>query len=216
MVENQLMLNRSDMSKMRVLQDERYLKFMMKMGPTMVSFQKWKSSMMVAKRKRATFSSVVSVSDEAFCIFAIENSWVRWLTKEEMLDKEDTNYSWEFTAEEKLQIAEVMKRRDTKPNDHIWRKKQQVKNKYSGDVRKKHDGIQGTRGWTNEGIQRYNDLRRLVAEDRKVNGDAFDQEIDEHIENMLDNNKSRKRKVGLITEESNDIIEDDELEVLAV
>ena len=137
LVEHGLMLNRSDIMKLRDVGGEQYLKFMMKMGPAMVSHQKWKSSMLVPSGKKHYFSSVVTVSDEAFCIFAIENSWVRWMTKEDMIDKEDPDYSWEFTAEEVEEKENVIAKREERPGDRVWRKRQLVANKYSREERKK-------------------------------------------------------------------------------
>ena len=131
------MLNRSDIMKLRNQDGELYVKFMGKMGPAMISYQKWKSSMMVPREKRMNFSSIVTVSDEAFCIFAIENSWVRWMTKEDMIDKEDPYYSWEFTDEEQVEASIVLMRREERAGDRVWRKRQLVANKYSGEVRKK-------------------------------------------------------------------------------
>ena len=66
-------------------------------------------------------------------------------------------------------------------------------NKYSGDERKKNVGVQGIRGWTNEGIQRYNQLRLLIATDRVERGDAFDQEMNDFIEELLSSKEKRKR-----------------------
>jgi len=142
LVEHGLMINRTDILKLRDLEDGGYVKFMMKMGPGMVSHQKWKSSMFVATGKRHNFSSVVSVSDEAFCIFAIENSWVRWMTKEDLIEKEKEDYSWEFTTEEEKAKSDVLVRRNEKPADQIWSKRQLAPNKYSGEVRRKNDGVQ--------------------------------------------------------------------------
>ena len=88
-------------------------------------------------------------------------------------------------------------------------------NKYSGEVRKKNDGVQGTRGWTNEGIQRYNQLRRLIATDKEERGDAFDPEMNDLIDELLTSKKKRKR-VSLDQELTNDTSEEDDLEVLAV
>ncbi len=89
-------------------------------------------------------------------------------------------------------------------------------NKYSGEVRrKKDDSVQGMRGWKNEGIQRYNQLRRLVAADREERGDAFDHEMNDFIEELLTSKKKSKR-VSLPPELNNDTSEEDDLEVLAV
>jgi hypothetical protein len=209
------MLNRSDILRLRDSIGDVYVKFMVKMGPAMISHQKWKSSMMVPRGRRHNFSDIVTVSDEAFCIFAIENSWVRWLTKENLIDKEREDYSWEFTEEEMLEKEAIVVRRYLKAGDHVWRKKQLVANKYSGEVRKGNDGVQGVRGWTNNGIQRYNEIRHLVAEDRKERNDIFDQEMDDHLEDLLAVCKSKRRRLDLnVPQISNETNEDDELEKL--
>ena len=108
LVEHGLMINRTDILKLRDLEDGGYVKFMMKMGPGMVSHQKWKSSLLVASGKRQYFSSVLTVSDEAFCIFVIENSWVRWMTREDLIEKEKVNYGWEFTTEGEKAKSDVL------------------------------------------------------------------------------------------------------------
>ena len=41
-----------------------------------------------------------------------------------------------------------------------------VPNLYSGDKRRKGDGIQGRSGWSTEGIKKYNDLFNQVKQDR--------------------------------------------------
>ena len=71
------------------------------------------------------------------------------------------------------------------------------------------------RGWTNEGIKRNNKLRRLIVTDREERGDAFDQEMNDFIEDLLTSKKKRER-VSLPPELNNDTSEEDDLEVLAV
>jgi hypothetical protein len=75
--------------------------------------------------------------------------------------------------------------------------------------------VQGVRGWTNNGIQRYNEIRHLVAEDRKERNDIFDQEMDDHLEELLAVCKSKRRRLDLnVPQISNETNEDDELEKL--
>ena len=93
-----------------------------------------------------------------------------------------------------------------------------VANKYSGEVRKNNnDGVQGVHGWTNDGIKRYNQIQHLVTEDRKECGGAFDQQMDDHVEELLTVSKHKRRRVDVVVPLiSNETNEDEELEVLAV
>ena len=98
-------------------------------------------------KKRQKVCEMSSPSDEAMALLLLENSEARWSTEFELL------------------------KTTTKVQDSLL-----PKAKYTGSGKnKKLPGItKRYGGWNNDGIERFNELFKLVKEDRKRNGKWFD------------------------------------------
>ena len=103
-----------------------------------------------AKTSNATkVSSILTVSDEAFVLLILENNWNRWM---DLNKKSDNKYVPTKRGCETPIVTDV------KPMyTNI--------NRIAGN-----DEI--NRGWSEEGIQRFNTLCGMVKEDREENEDA--------------------------------------------
>ena len=89
---------------------------------------------------------ICTVSDEAFALLLLENSYDRW--------------------------KDIFEKRGGIPQQHRGEKKRQcdsdIAPKYTnGGIRYSSTVQHKTKGWTKEGIQRYNELFQLVGEDRE-------------------------------------------------
>jgi hypothetical protein len=100
---------------------------------------------------------VFSPSDETFLLLVIENYYLRWV---EIFDK---------SQEEEMQY---------RANTREWQFKSDVKTKYTeGGIRFSEDTAEQktglSKGWSEEGIKRYNELFGGVVRDRKSKPKPF-------------------------------------------
>ena len=113
-------------------------------------------------------SSILTVSDEAFVLLILENNWDRWM---DLNKKSDNKY--------------VPSKRGSE-------------NPIVSDVKPMYTNINGragsnevNRGWSKEGIKRFNVLCGMVKEDREENEDG-DKELLEQMKPLI-KTQSRKR-----------------------
>lgn len=108
----------------------------------------WRSKQtkeLISKAKNVDGSVIVSKSDEAFGLLLLENYFEKWKQLAEKEAALKAGIAWE------------------EPELAVGRKKRKVPGRYT----KKGPGHCKFGGWSQEGIERYNQLRRLVKEDRE-------------------------------------------------
>lgn len=175
----------------------KYAEFMLVLIGSVIGKKRWENYMtsVAFGSTTETFSTFVTASDEAFVLFALENSWNKFMRDERVVDKKD----WEFTKEEDDTYRDYLQARTIV----VQGKKGRVliPNKYSGDVKKIVGGTrvgvktQGINGWTDEGKQRFNALLHDVKEDRRGYGKDFDAKMNALIKQLLENRGNKRRKV---------------------
>ena len=158
---------------------------------------------------------VATISDEAFALLLVENSYNRWI---------DIAEHFKFNRPPRTRVSFG----STNSKDYVCG----TKTKYtSGGIFFKKDGetqpnddtsfneaTEGVRkGWSNEGIRRYNELVDLVTKDR-VNHPSFFREYKENAikEARLNANKKRKCSYDVVpTVAKHELFTDDEEETIA-
>jgi len=99
-----------------------------------------------------------TASDEAFMLLLLENGWDRWI---DIYDnghnkpREEGSRKWRFVSAEPMLYTH-------------------------GGIRFSEDDSRASNGWTNAGIQRYNELFRFVKEDRARHPNVFTTWVTEH------------------------------------
>jgi hypothetical protein len=188
------MLKREDFLQMRSGNIEEYAAFLIELSSSVVTDVVWRNSLMIDSDKRMKYGERITPSDEAFILFVILNSWVKWTrpknsNQDMMVD--DINEDDKLVLaewEEKKTICSDKHGQDSEKCENVM-----MPNRYSGDKRRKADGIQGRNGWSTEGIKRYNDLFNKVKEDRRERGDLFDSVVGGLIDKHFDQRRSAKR-----------------------
>jgi hypothetical protein len=119
--------------------------------------------------------TLCTVSDEAFALLLLENSFDRW---------QDDIY--------RLQKGEVTPKRGQKRREF----ESDVPTRYTkgGIVYDKMVKNNDPKGWSADGILRYNELYAMVKEDRKTNRSFTTNWLVKKKENQLDAVQTRKRK----------------------
>jgi hypothetical protein len=105
-------------------------------------------------------SDLASPSDEAFALLLIDNSEARWLSEHEKKPEGE-----DVIEQDKLVLPKYT---SGGPKETRERKKGLTK-RYGG--------------WNEPGIIKFNELVRAVREDRLINGEWFDKQIQERIRN---------------------------------
>ena len=134
--------------------------------------------------KKYPLSTYVSLSDEAFALLLLENSELRWNSEIELKKN-----GKEITEESLLPT------------------------KYTGAGKSKQQKgfTRKFKGWTFDGIARYNSLRELIRADRKKNGEEFDNYMCDHFKITLEQSEVENDSMD-VTEyiaAKNDLFDDD-------
>ena len=119
-------------------------------------------------------STLCTVSDEAFALLLLENSWKRWVDIY------------------RLQKGEVTPKRGQKRREF----ESDVPTKYTkgGIIYDKTVKINDPKGWSAEGIQRFNELYDLVKIDRKAHKGFIKSWLAERRAKLLNGTQALKRK----------------------
>lgn len=140
-------------------------------------------------KKCTSVCQITTPSDEALALLLLENSEYRWTYEFEKKEKE-----------EEVQESDLPKPKYTSAG----------KNKEQRGLTKRYGG------WTEEGIQRFNQIMHMVREDRKANGRWFDEAITNRIKQKsvtvqeVQPNNYTKAANDLEDEEENDAEDEDE------
>ena len=139
---------------------------------------KWKTR----RHKEGTtrLSDIVTVSDEAFVLLTLENNWERWM---DMNNKAKNAY----TASTRGQSTAI--------DSNVMPKYTYI-NKRRTDVSISEKAPANWRGWSNEGILRFNDLCKSVKENRKE-FQTVDKDILAEIEPEENQQRPKKRRKTL-------------------
>ena len=103
------------------------------------------------------FSEVVSAPEEAFALLVFENNFERWIYQAEEQKKEQMNIHPESDSEE---IPDAL---------------------YQLKVKKRSDGVNTVGKWTDEGLERFNEILSLVLEVRKTRTDFEEALNDKYV-----------------------------------
>ena len=169
------------MEKTRLLQTREigvmddYSEVMIHLGPSMIPGREWE----MVKSGHNNFSDVVTSTDEAHALLVIENNWNR-LKFGQNLEGEDRKkcdkIKWISDEEMELFGAEVP--RYTR-----------------SEVGRPRNGRQGKTGWSQEGLDRFNELVNMVRQGRKMRGNVFDTRVTKRCRDLAEEKlKKRKRK----------------------
>jgi hypothetical protein len=150
-----------------------YCALMIHLAPSMVPGREWE----MVKGGYNTFSQIVTSTDEAHGLLVIENNWN--LLKfgdglEGEAQKRCEEMEW-ITKEEHAKYG-ITKPRYTRT-----------------DGGRPRNGRQGKTGWSQDGMDRFNELVDLVRKGRAIRGNAFNAKITKKCREMADE-KSRNRK----------------------
>ena len=99
-------------------------------------------------------SSVVTESEEAFAYLVLENNFERWIyqAEQKQMSEDDSTVTMN-TVEGQAEIPKAL---------------------YQKEVKKRKDNIDTVGKWTDEGLERFNELLLLVREKRQSRG-AFEE-----------------------------------------
>ena len=170
------MMHKSRMLRTResdVMED--YCALMIHIAPSMVPRREWD----MVKEGRDNFSDIVTSTDEAHALLVIENNWNRFKFGEglEGADLETCQATVWITEEEKSKYG-IGEPRYTRTE--------------GGRPR---NGRQGKTGWSQDGLDRFNNLVELVRKGRADAGHAFDEAVKKKCRDMAEDNlRKRKRK----------------------
>ena len=119
-------------------------------------------------------STLCTVSDEAFALLLLENSWKRWVDIY------------------RLQKGEVTPKRGQKRREF----ESDVPTKYTkgGIIYDKTVKNNDPKGWSAEGIERFNELYDMVKKDRKAHKGFIKRWLTERRARMLNGTQAHKRK----------------------
>jgi hypothetical protein len=170
------MMHKSRMLRTRdidVMED--YCKLMIHIAPSIVPHREWD----MVKEGRDNFSDIVTSTDEAHALLVIENNWNRFKFGEglEGSDRERCRDTVWISEEEQLKYG-LEEPRYTRT-----------------DGGRARNGRQGESGWSQDGLDRFNQLVGLVRKGRAATGHAFDAAVKKQCREMAkDNLGKRKRK----------------------
>jgi hypothetical protein len=130
-------------------------------------------------------SEVATPSDEALTLLLIENSIHRWTREFEV--------------------------REEKGDQHQIKEDELLPTKYtSAGYNKRQKGLtKRYKGWTQAGIQRFNEILDQVKEDRRMNGTEFDECFAAHLKSFLeeDNIETQENTYANWTKAKNDLFD---------
>ena len=135
---------------------------------------KWKKKRYEQNIKK--IADILTVSDEAFVLLALENNWERWV---DINNKAKNNYTASTQGTASID-SNVMPK-----YTHI--------NKKRTDLASKDPAPAVWRGWNNDGILRFNELCKAVKADRLSNAD-MDKTILSHIDPKETTQRPQKRR----------------------
>lgn len=124
---------------------------------------KWKAKR--CQKDNQGVADMVTISDEAFVLLALENNYERWL---DINNKSKNSYSTLKQGRSAFIDSDVMPK-------YTWINKKRT------DAASNEETTPNWRGWNNEGIMRFNELCKLIKEDRKKNA-KVDKEIFAELE----------------------------------
>jgi hypothetical protein len=176
------------MEKSRMLQTrgvgvmEDYCKLMIHLGPSIVPGREWE----MVKKGQNTFSDIVTSTDEAHALLVIENNWNRLkfgVNLEGGELQKCNNINW--MSEEETEEYGTEQPRYTRT-----------------DSGRPKNGRQGKTGWSQAGLNRFNQLVELVRNGRTIRDHVFNSEVTKQCRAMTEDKlRKRKRKRGRNQEE---------------
>ena len=132
--------------------------------------KKWNNAMMSNSSTR--LSDIMTVSDEAFVCLVLKNNWDRWLD----INNESNNKFAPSRRGSNNGITTPVIPKCTTINGHPSK-----------------EGAYGVRGWSDTGIERFNELCKLVKKDRKLNAKREDVIFQTVRSEMMKTRRSKKR-----------------------
>jgi hypothetical protein len=150
-----------------------YRELMIHLAPSMVPGREWE----LVKSGHNSFSEVVTSTDEAHALLVIENNWNRLKFGENLEGKDRDKckeIKWITEADTALFGCQMPRYTRT-------------------DGGRPRNGRQGKTGWSQCGLDRFNELVKVVREGRKTRGNIFDTEVKKRCRDMAEE-KLRKRK----------------------
>jgi hypothetical protein len=159
-----------------------YCELMIHLAPSMVPGREWE----MVKCGYNTFSHIVTSTDEAHALLVIENNWNLFKFGEGLIG-EDRQRCQEtiWITEEEIGLYGIETPRYTRTD--------------GGRLR---NGRQGKSGWSQDGLDRFNELVELVRKGRADRGNAFNAEVTKKCRDMAEDKlRKQKRKRGSSREE---------------
>ena len=177
MMEKSRMLQTREVSVM-----EDYCELMIHLGPSIVPAREWE----MVKSGQETFSEVVTSTDEAHALLVIENNWNRLqfgINLEGDEAERCNNIDW--ITEEDIDDYGTEMPRYTRT-----------------DSGRPKNGRQGKTGWSQDGLNRFNELVSLVRKGRQSREKVFNNVVKTKCREMKEAKlRNRKRKRGMRTQE---------------
>ncbi len=119
-------------------------------------------------------SKIITVSDEAFVYLVLENNWERWLD----INQKSQNRYIPSRRGSSVRITSDILPQYTNINGHP-----------------SNDGTNVVRGWSDDGIERFNELCQIIKNDRKTNSKIEDKIFQTIRSDMNATTKSKKRRI---------------------
>jgi hypothetical protein len=159
-----------------------YCELMIHLAPSMVPGREWDN----VKSGHCTFSTVVTSTDEAHALLVIENNWNR------------LNFGGNLKGEEKTRCEE--KQWISKEDTAMFGSDTPRYTKT--DSGRPRNGRQGKTGWSQDGLDRFNELVKLVRQGRDTSGSLFDTAVKDRCRDIKEDKlRKRKRRRGRNAEE---------------
>ena len=146
----------------------------------------WKQTIQNASNDQ----DMTTKSNEAFALLLLENQWDRWLDI--------------FTLNDGKMTSRRGQKRATSES--------KVMPKYTrgGITYAAGNREDGQKGWSKEGILRFNALYDLVSEDRKKNPEFIKKWLESERENMSDGKRRRKKDIPEMPAAKHELFSDEE------
>jgi hypothetical protein len=136
-------------------------------------------------------TELASVSDEALGLLIVDNCWASWSIRSEGRDEPEDVLVEALANDDPAGVSGKDWANFSKAQQLQARKSRARVILGLTKYTTKTSGTKGT-GWTEEGLNRFNELCTQVVEDRKMNGGTFDDYYMEHKKN----NKTGRRDRG--------------------
>lgn len=111
--------------------------------------KKWNHQVLYKRNEIKTIGNIVSITDEAFVLLILENNWERWI---DINNQSKNNYTPSKRGREKPKASSIMPK-----YTHLQVKRSNAE----------RNEEQGCKGWRESGIQRFNELCKLIQDNRK-------------------------------------------------